>query len=209
MALCVDHQLQGASGDWTRFAAGAAASQGAQFRALAWTGDKPRTGLPAAARAARHALIAEAARNAGAGVALFAHTRDDVAEAALMRAEGTSLGRLRAWAPSPAWPQGRGVFVLRPLLEVARSELRELLRARGLGWIEDPAGAEAYPIATFTWLLAYKKQDAKKAEWMRKLVEYCVTSGQASSDSMGYIPLPAGVVEKIKTASASKGGGIA
>jgi phosphate transport system substrate-binding protein len=39
------------------------------------------------------------------------------------------------------------------------------------GWIEDPAGADAYPIATFTWLLAYKKQDAKKAEWMRKLVE--------------------------------------
>src|SRR6266550_4404126 len=70
------------------------------------------------------------------------------------------------------------------------------------GWIEDPAGADAYPIATFTWLLAYKKQDAKKAEWMRKLVEYCVTTGQANSDSMGYIPLPPAVVDKIKTASA-------
>jgi phosphate transport system substrate-binding protein len=70
------------------------------------------------------------------------------------------------------------------------------------GWIEDPAGADAYPIATFTWLLAYKKQDAKKAEWMRKLVEYCVTTGQASSDGMGYIPLPANIVDKIKTASA-------
>jgi phosphate transport system substrate-binding protein len=70
------------------------------------------------------------------------------------------------------------------------------------GWIEDPAGADAYPIATFTWLLAYKKQDAKKAEWMRKLVEYCVTTGQSISDSMGYIPLPAIVAEKIKTASA-------
>jgi phosphate transport system substrate-binding protein len=70
------------------------------------------------------------------------------------------------------------------------------------GWIEDPAGAEAYPIATFTWLLAYKKQDAKKAEWMRKLVEYCVTKGQSISDSMGYIPLPTNVVDKIKTASA-------
>jgi phosphate transport system substrate-binding protein len=37
---------------------------------------------------------------------------------------------------------------------------------------------------------------------MRKLVEYCVTTGQTISDSMGYIPLPAKVVEKIKTASA-------
>jgi len=70
------------------------------------------------------------------------------------------------------------------------------------GWIEDPVGADAYPIATFTWLLTYKKPDAKKAEWMRKLVDYCVTKGQAISDSMGYIPLPASVVEKIKTASA-------
>jgi phosphate transport system substrate-binding protein len=69
------------------------------------------------------------------------------------------------------------------------------------GWIEDPPGADAYPIATFTWLLAYKKQDGKKAEWMRKLVDYCVTTGQSISDSMGYIPLPATVVEKIKTAS--------
>jgi phosphate transport system substrate-binding protein len=70
------------------------------------------------------------------------------------------------------------------------------------GWIEDPAGPDAYPIATFTWLLAYKKQDAKKAEWMRKLVDYCVTTGQSIADSMGYIPLPENVVAKIKTASA-------
>ena len=70
------------------------------------------------------------------------------------------------------------------------------------GWIEDPAGPDAYPIATFTWLLFYKKQDAKKAEWLRKLVEYCVTTGQSISDSMGYIPLPANVIEKIRTASA-------
>ena len=47
-----------------------------------------------------------------------------------------------------------------------------------------------------------KKQDPKKAEWMRKLVEYCVTKGQAISDSMGYIPLPENVAAKIKIASA-------
>ena len=70
------------------------------------------------------------------------------------------------------------------------------------GWVEDPPGAEAYPIASFTWLLAYKKQDPKKAEWMRKLVDYSVTKGQAIADSMGYIPLPENVVAKIKTASA-------
>jgi phosphate transport system substrate-binding protein len=39
------------------------------------------------------------------------------------------------------------------------------------GWIADPEGAEAYPIATFTWLMFYKKQDPKKATVLRQLVE--------------------------------------
>jgi phosphate transport system substrate-binding protein len=69
------------------------------------------------------------------------------------------------------------------------------------GWVEDPEGPEAYPIATFTWLLFYKQQDAKKADVLRKLVEYCVTKGQAMSDSLGYIPLPAPVVAKVKAAA--------
>jgi phosphate transport system substrate-binding protein len=47
-----------------------------------------------------------------------------------------------------------------------------------------------------------QKADAKKAGWLRKLVDYCVTTGQSISDSMGYIPLPANIIEKIKTASA-------
>jgi phosphate transport system substrate-binding protein len=37
---------------------------------------------------------------------------------------------------------------------------------------------------------------------MRRLVDYCVTTGQSIADSMGYIPLPANVVAKVKTASA-------
>jgi phosphate transport system substrate-binding protein len=73
------------------------------------------------------------------------------------------------------------------------------------GWIEDPEGAESYPIATFTWLMFYKKQDQKKAAALRDLVEYCATKGQAIADSMGYIPLPANIVEKIKTAAAGIG----
>jgi phosphate transport system substrate-binding protein len=68
------------------------------------------------------------------------------------------------------------------------------------GWVDDPDGADAYPIATFTWLLFYKQQDAKKADILRKLVEYCATKGQAESDKLGYIPLPAAVVAKVKAA---------
>ncbi len=139
LVLHVDHGLNPASLGWAQRCAALAGRLGAGFRSLAWTGGKPRTGLPAAARAARHALLAEAARAAGAHVVLMGHTADDLAEAALMRATGSTTPDPREWSPSPAWPQGRGVFLLRPMLGIRRAELRALLTARGEAWIEDPA----------------------------------------------------------------------
>jgi tRNA(Ile)-lysidine synthase len=139
LALTIDHGLQPDSARWSALARDMALDSGAAWRGLSWNGAKPLTGLPAAARAARHALIADAARDAGAKVVLFAHTLDDVREGEIMRDEGSTLGRLREWSPSPAWPEGRGVFLLRPLLDVRRAELRAHLRDRGLAWIEDPA----------------------------------------------------------------------
>ncbi|GAA0868672.1 tRNA lysidine(34) synthetase TilS [Brevundimonas basaltis] len=139
LALTVDHALSPDSARWTAFAGEAARAAGAEWRALSWTGPKPATGLPAAARAARHRLIAEAARGAGARVILFAHTAGDIAESELMRAEGASLGRLRDWSPSPAWPEGRGLMLLRPMLDVGRAELRDWLKGQGRDWIDDPA----------------------------------------------------------------------
>lgn len=138
-ALTVDHGLNPDSARWSALSRRAARALGADWRELAWTGAKPTTGLPAAARRARHALIADAARTAGARVVLFAHTADDVAEGDWMRAGGSTLGRLRPWAPSPAWPEGRGLMLLRPLLDERREDLRRWLAARGLDWIEDPA----------------------------------------------------------------------
>ncbi|MDY6925016.1 MAG: tRNA lysidine(34) synthetase TilS [Pseudomonadota bacterium] len=139
LALTLDHGLDPDSPRWTVFARDAAHAAGADWRGLTWLGPKPAAGLPAAARAARHRLIADAARAAGARVVLFAHTAGDVAEADWMRAEGSTLGHLRDWSPSPAWPQGRGLMLLRPMLDVGREELREWLKGQGLGWIEDPA----------------------------------------------------------------------
>jgi len=69
-------------------------------------------------------------------------------------------------------------------------------------WVDDPPEAKAYPIASFTWMLFYAKQDPQKAEYLRKLVDYGLTEGQKIADRMGYIPLPANVVEKVRAASA-------
>ena len=69
-----------------------------------------------------------------------------------------------------------------------------------IAWVSDPAGEDAYPIASFTWLLLYKNQDDAKAEALRKFVEYSLTEGQKISDKMGYIPLPENVVAKVRGA---------
>jgi phosphate transport system substrate-binding protein len=62
-------------------------------------------------------------------------------------------------------------------------------------WIPDPAGDGAYPIVTYTWMLCYKKyRDPKVANTMKSLVQYGLDQGQAFSEELGYIPLPAAVV---------------
>ncbi len=143
LALTVDHRLHPDSAAWTVRAGRMAQAAGARWRPLVWDGAKPSSGLPAAARHARHRLLAEAAREGGSRVILMAHTADDAAENAAMReAEVPGMGRLRAWAPSPVWPQGRGVALFRPLLHARRAELRGWLTLRGLAWIDDPANAD-------------------------------------------------------------------
>ncbi len=68
-------------------------------------------------------------------------------------------------------------------------------------WMPDPEGAESYPIVTYTWLILYKQYpDAKKLETLRDFVNFAVTDGQKNSEALGYIPLPANVVEKVKAA---------
>ncbi|WP_300572853.1 tRNA lysidine(34) synthetase TilS [Phenylobacterium sp.] len=139
VALHVDHQVQAVSGAWANHCAEVADRLGVPLHRLSWTEAKPKTGLPAAARAARHRLLAQAARDLGARVLLLGHTADDVEEARRMRSDGASVPEPRIWAPSPAWPQGRDLFILRPLLGERRGALRAYLSGQSVTWIDDPA----------------------------------------------------------------------
>lgn len=57
--------------------------------------------------------------------------------------------------------------------------------------ITNPAGADAYPIASFTWLLLRKTYaDATKAAALVRFVWWAETEGQGSAAKLGYAPLP-------------------
>jgi phosphate transport system substrate-binding protein len=73
-------------------------------------------------------------------------------------------------------------------------------------WVNDPAGKEAYPIATFTWMLFYQHQDDEKAKVLRDFVEYGLNDGQKDAPRMGFIPLPENVKAKVEEALHLVGG---
>ncbi len=116
------------------------AGLGVPHQILRWAWDG-RGNLQDAARRGRRRLIADWAVARGIGRVALAHTRDDVAETFLMRlARGAGVDGLAAMVA--CWHEG-GVIWLRPLLAVSRGELRDYLRARGLGWAEDPSNDNA------------------------------------------------------------------
>ena len=71
-------------------------------------------------------------------------------------------------------------------------------------WPVDPEGASDYPIASFTWLLVYKKyDDAAKLKALKDFIAWGLTDGQKLSEELGYIPLPSSVVTKAQAALAT------
>ncbi|TAF84838.1 MAG: phosphate ABC transporter substrate-binding protein PstS [Oscillatoriales cyanobacterium] len=81
---------------------------------------------------------------------------------------------------------------------LATVPLPENLRA----FIEDPEGAESYPIVTYTWMLVPKTvADPNKAKAIEAMVEYGLNEGQKVSSELGYVPLPASVKEKVAAAA--------
>lgn len=91
-----------------------------------------------------------------------------------------------------------GKFVA-PELKAATASLASIEMPADLrAWAPDPAGDEAYPIVTYTWILAKKKyEDKAKSAALKTLLKWCLTEGQGLSESLHYIALPQAVSAKV------------
>jgi tRNA(Ile)-lysidine synthase len=141
VAVTVDHALRTESAGEAAAVARLCESLGIAHRTVVWSGAKPETGIAAAAREARHALLAEAARAERSDLVFTGHTANDQAETVMMRGargKGSGLGRGMAGI-APATLFGGNVWFGRPLLDIRREALRALLKQRGVGWMDDPS----------------------------------------------------------------------
>jgi phosphate transport system substrate-binding protein len=65
--------------------------------------------------------------------------------------------------------------------------------------LTNPPGDDAYPIASFTWLLVYKNQsDQAKGQALVKFLRWAIHDGQKYTSDLLYAPLPSQVVSQIE-----------
>ena len=142
VAVTVDHGLRTESAGEASEVKRLARGLGLPHHTLRWTGAKPKTGLPAAARAARYRLLAKAAQDHGASHILTAHTRDDQAETLLMRMlRGSGIAGLAAMARQT--PR-EGVLLARPFLNVSKAQLIATLAKAKIAFADDPTNRDTH-----------------------------------------------------------------
>jgi tRNA(Ile)-lysidine synthase len=140
IAVTVDHGLRAEAAGEAREVKRLARALDLPHRTMRWSGAKPKSGLPAAARAARYRLLARAAQESGATHILTAHTRDDQAETLLMRLlRGSGIAGLSAMA---RLSEREGVLLARPFLNVSKSQLVATLRKAKVAVADDPTNRD-------------------------------------------------------------------
>ena len=169
LAVTVDHGLRAESGREARAVKALAASLDIPHITMRWSGPKPATGVAAAAREARYALLVKAARKARASHILTAHTQDDQAETFLMRlSRGSGLAGLAAMASASA---RENIVLARPLLDVPKARLIATLRKAGVDFADDPTNRDpAYARPRWRQLMPQLASEGMDAHTIARLV---------------------------------------
>jgi tRNA(Ile)-lysidine synthase len=145
VAATIDHALRPASADEARAVAALCQKLGIPHIVRRWDGAKPKSGLSMAAREARYRLLGEVADAVSATAIVTGHTSDDQAETIAMRSARSDRADDAGLAGmADAVLVDRRHWVLRPLLQSRRADIRSFLRQREIGWIDDPSNEDPH-----------------------------------------------------------------
>ncbi len=134
-ALHVNHQLRPSSDVEAAYVYDICSELGVPCHIFDWTGDKPTTGLEAAARTIRYQFMTDWCRENGVDVLMVAHHADDQIETFLMNlSRGSGVSGLSAMR---SVSHRDGVQIVRPLLNVFHHELVSYCDAHGIKYFSD------------------------------------------------------------------------
>lgn len=120
-ALHVNHHLRKSADTDAEYVGKLCGELGVPYQIFDWTGDKPTTGLEAAARTARYKLMTDWCHENGIDTLMVAHQADDQIETFLMNlSRGSGVSGLSAMRDVS---YRDGIQIVRPLLGVFRREL--------------------------------------------------------------------------------------
>lgn len=102
--------------------------------------------------------------------------------------------------PTAAIKNQAGVFVAAELSSVTEAAAQSLkvIPADFKMSLTNASGAKSYPIAAFTYLLAFEKTAKPAGDELVKLMNWALDHGQDFAAPLGYAPLPKALVAKMR-----------
>ena len=140
--LHVNHRLRKEAEIETEYVKGVCAKMDIPCHIFYWNENKPENGLEAAAREARYKMMTDFCHENSIEYLLTAHQSDDQIETFLMNlSRGSGLYGLSAMLPES---ERNGIKILRPMLEVPRSEIKQYCEDNNIKYFVDSMNSDGH-----------------------------------------------------------------
>jgi tRNA(Ile)-lysidine synthase len=196
-AMHVNHRLSPNAAKWAAFCRGECRERGVPLRVVNVNVARGNS-TEAAARTARYAAF----RKARSDCIVLAHNLDDQCETLLLNLlRGAGVKGLAAMPVHRAGTDD--VRIIRPLLDVPRSEIEAYARERNLQWIEDESNADSYYLRNFLRRDVFPRIAERVPAYRTTLARAAVHLGEAAGllDDLAKIDAHSAILDGALTVS--------